>query len=183
VAWDKVLSSAVELGAPIIRVWPGKRGSKEADAAYRAQVEKDLLRICNEAEQENLLIALEFHGGTLTDTGASARQLLEAVNHMHLKCLWQPSNGRPVETRLQELEAVTPWLSNLHVFQWQETPKGRVRLPLADGADEWIKYFERVRALPDDRFALLEFVREDKPEQFLRDAETLKAWLKAQRPA
>jgi sugar phosphate isomerase/epimerase len=177
VAWKEVLLSAVELGTPLIRVWAGKCGSQEADANYRAQVENDLRRICEEAQRENIRVALEFHGGTLTDTGTSARELLQAVDHPNLKCLWQPSNGRSVETRLQELKMVLPWLSNLHVFQWQVTEQGLKRLPLEDGETEWLEYLLQVRDLPKDRFALLEFVREDAPNQFVQDATTLKSWL------
>ena len=176
-AWDKVLSTAVELGAPLIRVWAGKRGSGKADAEYRRRVEDDLKRICEMAAAQSTLIALEFHGGTLTDNADSARALLEAVNHPDLQSLWQPSNGRTIETRLQELNAMLPWLSNIHVFQWLETPHGRQRLALEVGAQEWSKYFEVIKAQAGDRYALLEFVRDDDPEQFLRDAATLKSWL------
>jgi sugar phosphate isomerase/epimerase len=178
VAWKEVLLTAAALGAPLIRVWPGKQGSQDAGRAYRTLVENDLRRVCEEARRENLVVALEFHEGTLTDTGTSARQLLEAVDHPNLKCLWQPSNGRSAATRLQEMEMITPWLSNLHVFHWQETPQGRVRLPLEDGAAEWVEYFCHVRDLPEERYVLLEFVQDDSPHQFLGDAATLDWWLK-----
>lgn len=174
--WDKVLWTAVELGAPTIRVWAGKRGSTDADEAYRQRVTHDLKRICDAAAAQSTLVALEFHGGTLTDNGASARALLEAVDHPNLQSLWQPSNGQTTEIRLDELNTVLPWLSNIHVFQWLETPEGRRRLALEEGADEWSKYFDAIPQA-NERYALLEFVRDDASEQFLRDAATLKSWL------
>jgi hypothetical protein len=51
-----------------------------------------------------------------------------------------------------------------------------VRLPLADGADRWREYL-RVLA-GSDRWALMEFVAGDDPQNFLRDAATLRDWLK-----
>lgn len=178
-AWDKVLSTAVGLGAPVIRVWAGKRGSADADEEYRRRVEDDLKRICELAAAQSTLVALEFHGGTLTDNGDSARTLLEAVDRPNLQSLWQPSTGRAMETRLNELSTILPWLSNLHVFQWRATANGRERLALDEGAGEWSKYFDVIKAQVGERYALLEFVRDDDPGQFLRDAATLKSWVES----
>lgn len=178
-AWDKVLTTAVELGAPVIRVWAGKRGSGDANDEYRRGVANDLKRICDLAAAQNTLVTLEFHGGTLTDNADSARALLEAVNHSNLQSLWQPSTGRALEARLDELSTMLPWLSNIHVFQWRETAEGRERLALDEGAEEWSKYFDAIKTQAGERFALLEFVRDDAPEQFLRDAATLKSWLES----
>jgi hypothetical protein len=42
----------------------------------------------------------------------------------------------------------------------------------------WQCYFESAQLIPGDRDAMLEFVAEDAPEAFLRDAATLKSLLK-----
>jgi len=44
-AFDDVLGSALALGAPLIRVWAGRKGSADADEAYRRTVVDDLKRI------------------------------------------------------------------------------------------------------------------------------------------
>ena len=41
----------------------------------------------------------------------------------------------------------------------------------------WRQYLERIAATDRDHFALIEFVRDDAPEQFLADARVLSAWL------
>jgi hypothetical protein len=69
-----------------------------------------------------------------------------------------------------------PWLSNLHVFQWE--PGGQ-RLPLTAGAPHWRAFFQILAESPGtepppDRWALLEFVRDDSLDQFRRDAATLR---------
>lgn len=179
VAFGDVLASAVALGAPTIRVWAGKQGSADADADYRARVVADSRRICGMAAGEGIAIAYEFHGNTLTDTSASARRLLEEVNHPALRSLWQPPKGSTVAENRAGIDSVAPWLSHIHVFSWRIEEGQTIRLPLVDYAGQWQEYLGRIDALGGERFALLEFVRNDAPAQFLADAAALRGWLPA----
>ena len=177
--FETVLETAVELGAPVIRIWAGKLGSAEASQAERNAVLQDARRAAGLARVQNIAVAFEFHGGTLTDTPASARSLLEEADHANLFCCWQPPVGAAPEQNLQGILAIHPWLSHIHVFHWQSSADGPVqRLPLAQGQAEWALYLEQIAALsPHPRCALLEFVRGDDPVQFLQDAVVLKSWL------
>lgn len=172
-AFESVLATAVELGAPTARVWAGRKGSHEADDAYRAAVAEDSRRIAAMAASEGMTISFEFHGGTLTDSGASAVALLKAVGHEAVRCYWQPAVGASDPERLASLHDVLPYLSNLHVFHWG--PKGE-RYPLRDGGALWRAAFGTVAAQASSttHFALLEFVEADSPETFARDAATLR---------
>ena len=76
VPFPDVLVSAVALGIPTIRVWAGKVGSAEADAAYWKAVVADSQRIVDLAATEGIAIAYEFHGNTLTDSAEFTRRLL-----------------------------------------------------------------------------------------------------------
>ena len=172
--FETVLETAVALGAPTIRVWAGGLDSAKADAAYRAAVVADSRRIGDLAARAGVTISYEWHGGTLTDTNESGQQLLREVNHPNVFTLWQPHNGVALEPNLAGLHAVLPRVTNVHVFHWW--PDHTVRLPLADGADRWREYL-RVLA-GRDRWALMEFVAGDDPQNFLRDAATLRDWLK-----
>jgi len=89
----RVLATALALGAPLIRVWAGKRGSAEADGAYRRRVVEESRRIAGEAAGAGIKVAFEFHGGTLTDTVDSAAELLAATAEAGLRCYWQPLVG------------------------------------------------------------------------------------------
>lgn len=170
-----VLDCAVALGAPTIRVWAGRQGSAAADMVYWQAVVDDSRRIADLAAAAGITIAYEFHGNTLTDTTASAHSLLEAVAHPHVRSYWQPPRGSTVEDNLAGIDAVTPWLGNLHVFHWHRL--SAVREPLSAGMGDWAHYLTKVRQLPGDRFALLEFVQDDAPAAFLRDAAVLRQWL------
>jgi len=170
-----VLTTAIALGAPSIRVWAGKQGSVNADAAYHTQVIEDSRRIASLAAAAGLPIVYEFHANTLTDSSTAARSLLESVDHTNLKSYWQPPRGASVEDNLAGLDAVLPWLHNVHVFNWHMTTGAR--LPLHEGEQAWLRYLAKVATAQGEQFAMLEFVADDAPENFLRDAATLKEWL------
>ena len=66
-------------------------------------------------------------------------------------------------------------VGNVHVSHWW--PTSAERHALAEGEARWAEFWPVLKAAPGDRFALLEFVRGDEPEAFLRDAATLVRWL------
>jgi len=174
-AFERVLETAVELGAPTIRVWPGAAGSDVTDEEGRWKIIEDLRRIAGLAAKAGVSITTEFHGGTLTDTNESAGGLLVEVDHPNLFTGWQPHNGETTEDCVAGLKEVLPKVSTIHVFHWW--PTGAERHPLAAGAERWACFWALLRQAPGDRYALLEFVQGDEPEAFLRDAETLREWL------
>lgn len=171
-----VLDSAVELGAPTIRVWAGNKGSADAGESERWAVIEDLRRIAGLAAQVGVTISTEFHGGTLTDTNDSASQLLVEVDHPNVFTYWQPHVGEETPECVDGLRAVLPRVSNVHVFHWW--PTSADRHPLAEGAARWAEFLRELKPLSGERFAMLEFVKGDEPEAFMRDAATLAEWLR-----
>jgi 3-dehydroshikimate dehydratase len=174
-AFDRVLETAVELGAPTIRVWPGVAGSDVTDEEGRWKIIEDLQRIAGLAAKAGVSVSAEFHGGTLTDTNESAGKLLVEVDHANFFTCWQPHNGETTAECVRGLGEVVPRVSNIHVFHWW--PTAAERHPLADGTERWAQFWPLIKQAPGDRYALLEFVQGDAPEAFLRDAETLGRWL------
>lgn len=175
--FEAVLETALTLGTPTIRVWAGKQDSAQSDQAYRKQVVRDSQRIAAQAKSKGVMVAYEFHNNTLTDTTQSALELLKAVNHSHVKTFWQPPHRQPVSHALAGLEAIFPWLLNVHAFYWHvdsSTPPVVTRLPLADGTSVWHRYLNRLSRSAGNHFVSLEFVQDNSPAQFLKDAETLK---------
>jgi len=176
--FETILETAVELGADLIRVWAGSRGSADADDAFRGRVAGETRRIADLAAAENIRIVYEWHGGTLTDTTESGVALLRAVGHGNVGTYWQPPGGMTIEQCLGAVDAVAQWLGGLHVFAWhRETGE---RLPMSDGRDRWPKYLARAAATAKrDMYALLEFVPDNDPAVLPRDAATLRRWLGA----
>ena len=151
--FEAVLASAVALGAPLIRVWAGRQGSGSADETYFQTVVADSHRIADLAQAEQIGIVYEFHANTLTDTNAAAVRLLQAVDHANVRSLWQPPRNSTPTSNLAGLEALRPWLDYLAQASRLISPSDHVH------------------------YALLEFVQDDAPEAFLRDAATLVQWL------
>ena len=174
-AFEAVLETAVELGAPTIRVWPGAAGSDTVNEEGRWKVINDLRRIAALAAKAGVSVSMEFHGGTLTDTNESASKLLVEVDHANLFTCWQPHNGAETDVCVEGLVEVLPRVSNLHVFHWW--PTAAERHPLAEGAERWGRFLEVVKRVPADRYALMEFVEGDSTDAFLRDGATLRQWL------
>lgn len=166
-----VLATAAELNAPMIRVWAFNRGSAQTTPGQRQAAIDDLRRIVRLAADSNTRIATEFHGGTLADDAQSARDLLDQTPN--LLTYWQPPVGLPPDQALQGLRLVADRLAHLHVFHWIRQDDNIHRRPLADGADIWRRYLDAARAEPGHA-ALLEFVANDDPQQFLADAAALK---------
>ena len=183
-SFGRVLETAAALGAPLIRVWAGKRGSAAADAAYRRRVAEEARRVAAAASAAGVRLAFEFHGGTLTDTAESAERLLADTAAAELRCYWQPPVGCAHPQCLESLRLIAPHLANLHVFHWRGSSADR--RPLAEGLGEWTDYLRLAAAAPlsaTPRWALLEYVRGDDPAQLAADAGALLQAMAASGPA
>ena len=166
-AFQKSLVSAAALGAPVIRVWAGVKASADTGPEERLRLAREAALIAEEAQKRGIKTAFEWHKNTLTDTNESAKRLLDEACHPNLYCLWQPTAALTPRERAEGIRLMGGRLLNFHVYSW---PDGR-RGPL--NAAEWQYYFDAAGALTGERCALLEFVRDDDPDQFRRDARTL----------
>ena len=172
-----VLDTAIALGAPLIRVWAGARASADADQNYRDQVVGDSVRIAELAQAAGIEIAYEFHRRTLTDTGVSTCRLLtevlgadtqssggrQAQPPANVSTYWQVDPAAGPAANATALEAVLPWLSNVHVFAWATDGKRRL---LAGDSENWRGYLRQLTRSGKQHFALLEFVKNDDPDVF-----------------
>ncbi|WP_309380049.1 sugar phosphate isomerase/epimerase family protein [Cerasicoccus frondis] len=171
--FDDDLATAQALGATVVRVWAGRKGSDVADDAYRAEVIESLRKAVDMATVAGVTVALEYHGNTLTDTQASAHQLLKEVDRDELKLYWQPRSGGTLEDDLVQLKAALPVMAHVHCFHWG--PGGwNDKRPLADGIAPWTEYLKLIQQADGDRYVITEFVAGDTPDQYRADAKVLK---------
>ncbi len=171
-AFGDVLASAVALGAPAIRVWPGKLGSADTDRAGRRAVADDALRCADLAGAKGIALCYEFHDGTLTDTTESAVELLAETGHPFIRTLWQPPHGKTLEECVASLRALMSRLHHIHAFHWWPDPAHRCAL--ADGRPRWERYVAELKSSSKDADLLLEFVRDNEPSSLAEDAQTLR---------
>jgi len=171
-----VLETAAALGAPLIRVWAGRRGSGHADDAYVAAVCADAAAIADAAAERGIKVAFELHGGTLTDTPASARRFYDMLDHPNIHALWQPLPSLDRAAQDESLEVVLPRLAHVHVYHWRPGPPVE-RRPLDGGGAEWRSWMARLAAAGRHPDYLLEFVRDDLPANLPADAAALRSWI------
>jgi sugar phosphate isomerase/epimerase len=170
-AFAVVLETAQALGAPNIRIWPGSRNRDSATYSPEERLHAALLirRMARRAADASVTIGLEYHPNSLTDDLASARRLTEEIDDPNVFLYWQPRPGLPLEEALDEFRTIGPETSHVHVFAWDGE---KMRYPLSDRRAYWTRLLMDAPATrwPGDRFAMLEFVRDDSPEQFRVDA-------------
>jgi sugar phosphate isomerase/epimerase len=181
-AVEAVLATALALGSPMVRIWTEFGVTPSSSDAERRRVTDRTAALVDRIAEHGLLTALEFHPATLTETAASAHQLLAAVDRPGLRTHWQPDPALSPAAALDELTLVTPHLAHLHVFAWGAAGIDD-RHALVDGEPLWaaaLAVADRDGAtLPGRRYALCEYVRDDDPEQFTADVRTLRRWLDA----
>lgn len=171
--FETILSTAAELGAPTIRIWAGNIGSDKCSENSRQIIVQDLKRISRMATEVGLSIACEYHGETLTDSTDSALNLMKRIGPSGAACYWQPLPGIPPDEHKKGLREILPWLANLHVYHWH--PETRERLSLKEGMNEWRQWLKIAAdsEKKESTACLIEFVRDNSPENFLSDARTL----------
>lgn len=170
VPFEDVAATAVALGAPIVRVWAGKQASSASDEAYWRTVIEDSRRIARVAAAHKLIVAYEYHAGTLTDTCAGTLRLIRDTNEPNLLTHWQPVSGRSRAQNLEELLSLLPFLCHMHCFHWVD---GQRRL-LSEGIEDWTVYLEAALKSRLDHGVLLEFVIDNQPDNYLADAQALR---------
>ena len=172
-----VLDSAEALGAQRVRVWAGRVGSDEADAAQRSRVVEHLRTASAAAAQRGLTLSLEYHRQTLADTPDATLRLLDEVGHPALHTYWQPTVGAPDDVAIAEYRAIADRVTAAHVFSWWPHAE---RQPLDARDALWRGFFAAAGAQaapPQD--ALLEFVPDDDPAVLPREAEALRRYRRA----
>ena len=188
-----VLDTAVALGAPTIRVWAGNCDYGKANELLIGNIVADTMRIADMSASKGLSVTFEFHGGTLTDNNDNAIKFASLVEHPAVFFSWQPPHGYDIEHCLDGLKNLLPHLSTIHVYHWtigsyekntvNETirplkhPEDFFRHPLSDGVERWREYVKMANSTGRDHFALLEFVKDDSPEQVIEDGKTLRKLL------
>lgn len=172
------LDVAERLGADVIRVWAGNtdyedRSSDEWDAAV-----EDLGELTASAAERGVAVTVEKHGGSLTNSAAGARRLIEAVDGDACGLNWQPSFSQSADEILAEARDLAPLSNNLHV-QAVPRPGTAERCPLDEAhfdLPEILSAFERDGF---DGWIDVEFVTDSLPYEAAigRDLEYLRSIL------
>lgn len=172
-----ILETAKILDTKVIRTWLGVKGSANTSKEERATIVREGKEISKLALDHGIKVAFECHGGTLSDTLPSYIDLLEEIETAY--AYFQPYASMPMDEVNKYLDALIPYLTNIHVFNWKLENNQIHRHAMEDGGQYWIDIFNYIKEKSKiDHYALLEFVKGDSDLQFLEDAKALKDFLK-----
>ncbi len=126
----QMLDVAVDIGAPLLRVYGGRfEGQSAQDAEARAA--DTLQRLAPEAARVGVRLGLETHDA-FASAEATAR-VLSWVNHPSVGAIWDWFNcwlaGEPPEVG----ERLMPWLFHVHMKDGRPTSGGWTPMPLGTG--------------------------------------------------
>ena len=169
-----LVTAAVTLGAPRVRVWAGETGTDGADRETWHAVVTALREACIAARARDIELALEFHPHTLTDSVESTLELLERVEDETLRTYWQPRLDEATGPSIAGLGRLVPHLAGVHVFSWWP---GTNRLRLSERSDLWSAATELLVREGEPCDLLLEFVPGDDPELVTGEALVLREML------
>ena len=170
-AFQYNLDEALKLESPIIRIWGGKKDSKDFTEDERKYAVDELMRASEIAHGAGVQVALEYHPFSLTDDRKSVKMLLKETEGERYSPMfyWQPRWDWGEEESLKALGEVQSRLSHVHIFKWEHTENAIIRKPLEEGAS----LIKRAMNTKKDGYMLIEFVKDDLDEMLLKDAETL----------
>ncbi len=171
---EKILANAKLLHTDTVRIWPGTKGSAEHTEEEKQALIREAVFLGEMAEDKSIRLSLECHPHTMTDEQNAAVAFLRAVDRPNMKMYWQPNQYKSLEENRRYLQAILPWLTNLHVFNW----RGEEKLPLALAQEEWSDYLAIADSDGQPHGCLLEFMPDGKKESLPQEAKALETILR-----
>lgn len=168
-----VLDTAEALGAPLIRLWSGQKGSAALSTTEFEQMAGEMQILAEMAAKRRITLTLECHAGTLTDEYAASLRFLNLVGRANVRMYWQPNQFRSLAYNLEAARALAPQTTHLHVFHWD----AQNRYPLREGTADWQQYLTVFREAGGDHALLLEFMHDGRLSTLRETAATLRDWL------
>ena len=165
------IKAAKILGASVLRLWCGIKGSAEHSEKEKDELFCECKKAAQLAEDNGVILCMENHPGSFTDTAQSSLELIEKVNSPHFKMYWQNINitgNEDVELALKEAKLLSPHTVNIHVAWWVNSKQ----LHLSEGAMVWEKYLSE---FSDGKCLLLEFIPGGKIEDLPTEAQSLRS--------
>lgn len=169
--YDQVLKTALALNAPVVRIWAGTKSPENCNEKEFDFVVQNIKKIAKKASEYGLIIALEYHRGTLTQTKESTYKLLKTIQMENVRCYWQPNPDISLSEHLEEINLLMPYILYYHVFYWE---KGDIRCPISEAENQWIEYIKPAwenKKMPN---LIIEFVQDNSIISFIDDVKALK---------
>jgi len=129
----------------------------------------ELEDLCAIAQEYNLTVAAEYHQNTYNDNLKNALKVLESCQAENYKTYWQPQGNEKKD--LESLEALLDHIAVVHVFNWSNF---NLRYPFCEKPERWQRFFEIIATAKQDIPLIMEFVKDDSPNQFAEDVDCIR---------
>lgn len=163
---QKYIDAAKLLGTDILRLWCGEKSIDLCTESEKSQLYSECIRAAKIAEENNVVLCMECHNNSYTETIQGTMELMQTVNSPNFCMYWQPNQLKTLEQNIEYAELVSPYCKRVHVFNWDGNNK--YKLSLAENT--WKKYVE---ILKNTDTYLLEFMPDDKIESLKDEADAL----------
>ncbi len=167
----QALAITEKLGSPACRTWAGPGNSEDLDAEQWAATMADLKEACAMAADMSLLITLERHGGTATNTVWGCQRVIDEVDSPALKINYQVADTY-TNIIAEEIRILSPHILNCHATNSRQTTEARTMTRLADGDIDWAILIGNLKAAGNDGFVEVEFGRRGNEEISLEETES-----------
>jgi len=161
------IETARLLGTDILRLWCGTKAS----SLYGMEEKEELFSVCKSlasiAEKENVILCMEYHNDSFTDTPKSVEELMKAISSPNFRMYWQPDIFIDDETNYDIAQMVAPYSVNIHAFYRINSHP----VSLSEGVDVWQRYLEHFK---DVKAILLEFMPNNSMQSLKKEAQALK---------
>ena len=165
------IAAAKILGTNVLRLWGGTKQGADMTPEELAAFTDTCKQAAAMAEEAGVILCLECHMLSVTETPDYAVALMEDVSSPAFRMYWQPFQWLDSEGSLAVAKAYAPYAEHIHVFNWHPPKMAPAKSPLAEAVEDWRAYLS---VLPAPRALLLEFMPDDRIETLPAEAEALR---------
>lgn len=161
------IDAAKRLGTHILRLWCGNKNSGDYTETEKAALFATCKAAAEIAEKSGVILCMECHNNSYTNTKESAYELMQAVHSENFRMYWQPNQFKMPAENIEYAKLLSPYTVHLHVFNWE----GENKYPLQEAEEIWKEY---LACFDDNKTLLLEFMPDGKLESLGSEAVALK---------
>lgn len=151
---DRLLGAAVRLGSSVLKIFPGRVASADADETVWRRSVEGMRRLAGRTAEAGMLLTLETHGGTLCDSLDGTRRLLDQLPEDGVGICFQPYAEHDTAAAIAVFDALGPRVRHLHL---QNRKDGTAALLEEGDWTDYRRYLPHVRRSGFDGPMCLEF--------------------------
>lgn len=156
---------ARELGAPLIRIWPGVKNAADCTEAERHRVIDDIRLFADHAGDAKVRVVLERHAGSLTHGWEGVPELLREIGHQNVSLNYQvayPATEEELEARgADDYARLLPLSGHAHLQNYLVDEDGLLKTSFLDaGLVDYSRLGEAARSSGYRGYFMVEFAAE-----------------------